>query len=253
MAGREGISVQSQWVRVMKRVTILILVLAISTLAVARDKKPKVKPGPYVFTSKASAQTLKALIVQESLQGGSALDSDSDNELQFRVSRSAQMPLYGQIFMASSACPGMTTKQVWSYTLAERNGMTKVTVQPAWDYPDDYCKTQTNEVPWSKPEEMVAFQAMLDRAPAAVAQIPATKSAAIAATVAVAPAPAPAPAAYRQQDNVRAGLAAQPATHPDTQPSTQPQAVAQDDAARRAQQHQACLDLAKDNPSITCK
>jgi hypothetical protein len=36
------------------------------------------------------------------------------------------------------------------------------------------------------------------------------------------------------------------------------QVVAQDDAARRAQQHQAqqhqaCLDLAKDNPSITCK
>ncbi|MFZ0956883.1 MAG: hypothetical protein WAN60_11115, partial [Candidatus Sulfotelmatobacter sp.] len=160
--------------RVMKKATILILIsisiLAITTLAVARGKKEKVKPGPYVFTSKASAQTVKALIVQASLKDGYALDSDSDSdhELQFRFSRWAQMPLYGQIFMASSACPGMTTKQVWSYTLAESKGLTKVTVQPAWDYPDDYCKVQTNPVPWSKPEEMQAFQAMLDKAPAAV-------------------------------------------------------------------------------------
>lgn len=212
---------------------ILILILAITTLAVARDKKEKAKPGPYVFTTKASAQTVKALIVQESLKDGYALDSDSDHELQFRFSRPAQMPLYGQIFMASNACPGMPTKQVWSYTLAESNGVTKVTVQPAWDFPDDYCKVQTNPVPWSKPEEMVAFQTMLDKAPAAVAQTPATKSAAAAATVVAAPAPTAVASA--------------------AQPATQPQVVAQDDAARRAQQHQACLDLAKDNPSITCK
>src|SRR5271166_2847063 len=136
--------------RVIKSAAILALILAITTLAAARDKKEKAKPGPYVFTTKASAQTVKALIVQESLKDGYAVDTDtnSDRELQFRFSRPAQMPLYGQLFMASSACPGMTTKQVWSYTLAELSGMTKVTVQPAWDYPDDYCKTQTNEVPW---------------------------------------------------------------------------------------------------------
>jgi len=224
--------------RVIKSTTILILMFAVSTLAVARDKKEKAKPGPYVFTTKASAQTVKALIVQESLKDGYALDSDSDadHELQFRFSRWAQMPLYGQLFMASNACPGMTTKQVWSYTLAESNGVTKVTVQPAWDFPDDYCKVQTNPVPWSKPEEMQAFQAMLDKAPAAVAQAPAAKSSAAAATTAAAPAP------------TAMASTAQPAA----------QVVAQDDAARRAQQHQAqqhqaCLDLAKDNPSITCK
>ena len=207
----------------MKRVSILILILAITTLAVARDKKEKTKPGPYVFTTKASAQTLKALIVQESLMDGYALDPDSDHELQFRFSRPAQMPLYGQIFMASSACPGMPTKQVWSYTLAESNGVTKVTVQPAWDFPDDYCNLQTNPVPWSKPEEMLAFQAMLDKAPTAVAPAP-TRTATAPTVAAAAAAPTPAP-----------------------------QVVTQDDAARRAQQHQACLDLSKNNPSITCK
>jgi hypothetical protein len=217
--------------QVIKTATILIVILAITTLALARDKKEKAKPGPYVFTTKAAAQRVKALIVQESLKGGYALDTDtdSDHQLQFRFSRPAQMPLYGQIFMASNACPGMTTKQVWSYTLAESNGVTKVTVQPAWDFPDDYCKVQTNPVPWSKPDEMQAFQAMLDKAPAAAAQTAAPTRAATASTVAAAAGPTA------------------------TASATQPQVVAQDDAERHAQQHQACLDLAKDNPSITCK
>jgi hypothetical protein len=211
----------------MKRVLVLILpilivpilILAMTTVAAAKDKKPKIKPGPYVFTSKASAETVKAIIVRENLKDGYALDSDGP--LQFRFSRPAQMPLYGAIFMASSACPGMTTKQVWSYTLAEVKGATTVTVQPAWDYPDDYCKTQTNPVPWSKPEELIAFQAMLDKAPVAIAQTHAPTGATTAASV----------------------------------PVTQPVAptLAQDDAALRAKQHQACLDLAKDNPSISCK
>jgi hypothetical protein len=227
----------------MKRVLILILpilILVMTTVAAARDKKPKIKPGPYVFTSKAAAQTVKALIVRESLRDGYALDSDGP--LQFRFTRPAQMPLYGAIFMASSACPGMTTKQVWSYTLAELNGMTKVTVQPAWDYPDDYCKTQTNPVPWSKPEEMLAFQAMLDKAPATVTQ--ASKPTAVAGASTAASVPAPAAVASQA-----AGL---PASLPTRQTAQSP-AVVQDDAALRAKQHQACLELAKDNPTITCK
>ena len=73
----------------MKRV--LILILAITTLAAARDKKPKAQPGPYVFTSKASAQTLKVLIVQTNLREGYILDSD--DQFQFRFSKPAQMPV----------------------------------------------------------------------------------------------------------------------------------------------------------------
>ena len=125
----------------MKRV--LILILAITTLAAARDKKSKAQPGPYIFTSKASAQTLKVLIVQANVREGYALDSD--NQSQFRFSKPAQMPIVSALFVASGACTGMTTRKVWSYTLAELNGMTRVTVQPVWEYPDDYCKTQTQE------------------------------------------------------------------------------------------------------------
>jgi len=145
----------------MKRVLILVLVL--TTFAAARDKKPKAQPGPYIFTSKASAQTVKSLIVQENLRGGYALDSDQP--LQFRFSKPSQMPLMDAVFTASDACPGMMTKKVWSYTLEELKGATKVTVQPVWEYPDDYCHLQTQPLIWNLPEEIAAFQTMLDKVP----------------------------------------------------------------------------------------
>ena len=149
----------------MKRV--LIFVLVMTTLAVARDKKPKGPPGPYIFASKASAQAVKAVIVQENLRLGYSLDSDE--KMQFRFSRPEQMPLVESVFVASSACPGTTTKKVWSYALEELNGVTTVTVQPVWEYPDDYCKTQTQGLIWSQRDEIAAFQAMLDRAATATA------------------------------------------------------------------------------------
>jgi hypothetical protein len=176
----------------MKRV--LILILAITTVATARDKKSKAQPGPYVFTSKASAQTLKALIVHANLNEGYILDSD--NPLQFRFSKPAQMPIISALFVASSACTGMTTKKVWSYTLTELNGMTKLTVQPVWEYPDDYCKTQTQELIWSQRDEIAAFQAMLDKAPTASAQKPAPSP--DPASPAVAPASTPESVANHQ-------------------------------------------------------
>jgi hypothetical protein len=146
----------------MKRVLLLTLILAVTTLASARDKKTKAQPGPYIFTSKASALTIKAVIVQENLRLGYSLDSDEP--LQFSFSKPDQMPMIDAVFTASSACTGMTTKKVWSYTLAELNGITRVTVQPVWEYPDDYCKTQTQGLIWSQRQEIEAFQAMLDRA-----------------------------------------------------------------------------------------
>ena len=224
----------------MKRVLILILILILmmTTLAMARDKKTKAQPGPYVFTSKASAQTLKVLIVQANLREGYALDSD--RQFEFRFSRPAQMPLMDAVFVASSACTGMTTKKVWSYSLVELNGMTRVTVQPVWEYPDDYCKTQTRELIWNQPEEIAAFQAMLDKAPAAVAQASATT-----VTPATPVASTPAPVAEQQHENVPVAPAVQTQTAPPNE--------GVEDAARRARQLKACLDLAKDNPSVTCK
>ena len=181
----------------MKRV--LILVLAIATVAAARDKKAKPQPGPYVFASKSSAQTLKVLIVQENLREGYTLDSD--NQFQFRFSMPGQLPFMDSMLTITGICKGMTTRKVWSYSLAELNGTTKIIVQPVWEYPDEDCQMQTREFIWTQPEEIAAFQAMLDKAPTSSAQAP-TSSA---------------------------------------------------DQQQSMKQHAACLELAKDNPSITCK
>jgi hypothetical protein len=194
----------------------LILLLAISTLAAARDKKPKPQPGPYVFTSKASAQTLKTLIVEENLRGGYALDSDK--QLQFRFSMPGQLPLMDSMLTIEGICKGMTTKKVWFYSLVELNGTTKIIVQPVWEYPDEDCQLQTRPFIWGRPEEIAAFQAMLDKAPTSSAQAP-------TATPVVAPPATAAPSA--------------PTSATDQQQSMK--------------QHAACLELAKDNPSVTCK
>jgi hypothetical protein len=223
----------------MKRV--LILMLAVSTLAVARDKKPKAQPGPYVFSSKASAQTLKPLIVQYNLKDGYTLDSDS--QFQLRFSKPAQMPFMGALFSIPSACTGLTTKKVWSYTLVEVNGATTVTVQPVWEYPGDYCHTQTRELIWNQADQIAAFQAMLDKAPTAVAEAPVP----IATPVVPVIASTPAPVVYQQQDTAHIQSASQ------TTSGTVIQEESLGDAARKAKQHQACLALAKDNPSIVCK
>jgi hypothetical protein len=220
----------------MKRTLILILAMTIS--AAARDKKSKAQPGPYLFTSKASAQTLKTLIVQENLALGYTLDSDK--QLQFRFSTPAQMPLVSAVFVASSACPGMATKKAWSYTLTELNGMTQVTVEPVWEYPDDYCQMQTQPLIWSQRDEIAAFQTMLDKASTAKAQVPNPTA------VPVSPSVAPiSTTPVGQHQNMEAT----PQTT--SQPSSQAESSSQ--AMQRAEQHAACLDLAKGNPSITCK
>jgi hypothetical protein len=217
----------------------LILILAMTTLAAARDKKSKAQPGPYLFTSKASAQTLKTLIVQENLALGYTLDSDK--QLQFRFSTPAQMPLVSAVFVASSACPGMTTKKAWSYTLTELNGMTQVTVEPVWEYPDDYCQMQTQPLIWSQRDEIAAFQTMLDKASTAKAQVP--------NPIAVPVSPSVAPISTMTPVGRQQNLETTPPTT--SQPSLQAESSSQ--AMQRAEQHAACLELAKGNPSITCK
>jgi len=193
----------------------LILLLAISTLAAARDKKSRPQPGPYVFTSKASAQTLKGLIVQENLREGYTLDSD--NQFQFRFSMPGQLPFMDSIVTITGICKGITTRKVWSYSLVELNGTTKIIVQPVWEYPDEDCQVQTRQFIWGQPEEIAAFKAMLDKAPASSALAP----------------------------------SATPAASPATAPPSSPTSAT--DQQQSMKQHAACVELAKDNPSITCK
>jgi len=85
--------------------------------------------------------------------------------------------------------------------------------------------------------------------PAAPATAP-TPDAAPAPAAEPTPAPAPAavtPIAYQQQNSAQV----QPAIQTASEPVRAEESLG--DAARRAKQHKACLDLAKDNPSIICK
>jgi hypothetical protein len=96
---------------------------------------------------------------------------------------------------------------------------------------------------WNQADQIAAFQAMLDKAPTAVAEAPVP----IATPVVPVIASTPAPVVYQQQDTAHIQSASQ------TTSGTVIQEESLGDAARKAKQHQACLALAKDNPSIVCK
>jgi hypothetical protein len=122
-----------------------------------------------------------------------------------------------------------STKMVWAYSVNKQRGGSKNQQSMA---------------------EAIAkhFKEFLPKAPAvsetparAVVQAPApTPAPAVAPT----PAPTPTPVAD-QQDNVHVGSATQT-----TQVISQDESLG--DAAHRAKQHKVCLELAKDNSSITC-
>jgi hypothetical protein len=123
-----------------------------------------------------------------------------------------------------------STKMVWAYSVNKQRGGSKNQQSMA---------------------EAIAkhFKEFLPNAPAvsetparAVVQAPApTPAPAVAST----PAPTPTPVADHQQSNVHVGSATQT-----TQVISQHESLG--DTARRAKQHKACLELAKENPSITC-
>jgi hypothetical protein len=124
-----------------------------------------------------------------------------------------------------------STKMVWAYSVNKQRGGSKNQQSMAEAVAKHF-------------KEFLSGAPALAQAPA-VAQAPdPTPAPEVPAT---APTPAPTPVAYQQQGNVHV----EPATQATTQPVFQDDSLG--DAARRAKQHKACLDLAKDNPSIICK
>jgi len=119
-----------------------------------------------------------------------------------------------------------STKMVWAYSVNKQRGGSKNQQSMA---------------------EAVAkhFKEFLPNAPV-IAEVTSPVPAPAPAPAAVAPTPAPSPVAYQQQGNAHV----ESATKTTTQILSQDNSLA--DAARKAKQHKACVDLAKDNPSITC-
>ena len=125
-----------------------------------------------------------------------------------------------------------STKMVWAYSVNKQRGGSK-NQQSMAEAVAKHFKEFLSGAP--------AIAEALAPTPApGVAQAPAQTAA--PAAVATAPAPIPTSVAYQQQNNVHVQSATQ----------TISQDASLGDTARRAKQHKACLDLAKDNPSITC-
>lgn len=131
-----------------------------------------------------------------------------------------------------------STKMVWAYSVNKQRGGSK-NQQSMAEAVAKHFKEFLSGAP-----AIAEAPAPAPTAAPAVAQASASTPA--PAAVAPTPAPAPTPVAYQQQSNV----------HGESATLTRTQTVSQDDsladAARRAKQHKACLELAKDNPSITC-
>lgn len=122
-----------------------------------------------------------------------------------------------------------STRMVWAYSVNKQRGGSKNQQSMA----EAIAKHFKEFLPNAPAVSAVA-------APAPVAQAPAPALA--PAAVAVEPAQPVTPAAYQRPTD--------PAPPTTTQVISQQDSVAE--SARKAKQHRACLDLAKDNPSITC-
>jgi hypothetical protein len=120
-----------------------------------------------------------------------------------------------------------STKMVWAYSVNKQRGGSK------------------NEQSMA---EAIAkhFKEFLPNAPA-ISAVPAAAPTPAPAAVAAEPVAAPAPAPALTQAAYQRPVDPAPQA---TQVISQDNSLA--DAARKAKQHKACLDLAKDNPSITC-
>jgi hypothetical protein len=219
----------------MKKIAVL-LVLFVATLSFTQTSRPTV----YLEPQQGFETYLAAAISKK----GVPVDVVADKNKAVYILRSAPVEVKsestgGKIARCLFAyCAGIedkgnvsvqlieasSTKMVWAYSVNKQRGGSKNQQSMA---------------------EAVAkhFKEFLPNAPAiaevtAPAPVPAPPAAPTTA-------PAPAPVAYQQQGNAHVESATQT-----TQVISRDDSLA--DAARRAKQHKACLELAKDNPSITC-
>jgi hypothetical protein len=215
----------------MKKLPIL-LVLLVATLSLAQSR-----PTVYIEPQQGFETYIAAAIAKK----GVPVDVVTDKAKAIYVLRSAPVEVKsestgGKIARCLFAyCAGIedkgnvsvqlievgSTKMVWAYSVNKQRGGSKNQQSMA----EAVAKHFKEFLPNAPPVSAVA-----------VAQVPAPTP----ATASVEPASTP--AAYQRP--------ADPASPTTTQVIFQPDGVAE--SARKAKQHKACLDLAKDNPSITC-
>lgn len=216
--------------------TAVLLVLFVSSLSLAQSK-----PTVYLEPQQGFETYVAAAIEKK----GVPVDVVTDKTKAVYILRSAPVEVKsestgGKIARCLFAyCAGIEDKGNVSVQLIEV-GSTKI----VWAY--SVNKQKGGSKNQQSMAEAIAkhFKEFLPNAPA-ISAAPAPTPAPAAVTIEPVAAPAPAPvlsqAAYQRP--------ADPAPAA-TQVLSQDNGLG--DAARKAKQHKACLDLAKDNPSITC-
>lgn len=215
----------------------LLLVVSLSSLLFAQTNRPTV----YVEPQQGFETYITAAIAKKGVPVDVVTEkSNSDYILKSAPVEVKSESTGGKIARCLFAyCAGIEDKGNVSVQLVE-TGSTKV----VWAY------SVNKQRGGSKNEQSMAeaiakhFKEFLPTAPA-ISRVPVsaqTVTAASAPAETVAPTVVPTPATYQQPAN-----AASPAT---TQVMSQGDSVA--DSARKAKQRKACLELAKDNPSISC-
>jgi hypothetical protein len=225
----------------MKKIAVL-LVLFVASLSFTQTFRPTVYLEPQ--------QGFETYIAAAIAKKGVPVDVVTDKTRAIYILRSAPVEVKsestgGKIARCLFAyCAGIEDKGSVSVQLIESNSTKMV-----WAY--SVNKQRGGSKNQQSMAEAIAkhFKEFLPNAPAvsetpahAVVQAPApTPAPAVAPT----PATTPTPVADQQQSNVHVGSATQ-----------MTQVISQDessgDTAHRAKQHKACLELAKENPSITC-
>lgn len=221
----------------MKKKTAILLVLFVSSLSLAQSK-----PSVYIEPQQGFEAYIAAAIEKK----GVPVDVVTDKTRAIYILRSAPVEVKsestgGKIARCLFAyCAGIEDKGNVSVQLIEV-GSTKI----IWAY--SVNKQKGGSKNQQSMAEAIAkhFKEFLPNAPA-LSAVPAAAPTPAPAAVTAEPAAAPAPAAALTQAAYQ--RPADPA--PATQILSQDNSLA--DAARKAKQHKACLELAKDNPSIAC-
>jgi hypothetical protein len=218
--------------------TAILLVLFVASLSLAQSK-----PTVYLEPQQGFETYIAAAIEKK----GVPVDVVTDKTKAIYILRSAPVEVKsestgGKIARCLFAnCIGIEDKGNVSVQLIEV-GSTKI----VWAY--SVNKQRSGSKNQQSMAEAIAkhFKEFLPSAPA-ISAVPPVAPTPAPAAVAVEPVAAPAPAPALTQAAYQRPADPAPAT---TQVLSQDNSLA--DAARKAKQHKACLDLAKDNPSITC-
>jgi len=131
-----------------KAMVVMLFVICIvgPSMAAKKPKKPKDPRfyGPFTFTSQQNPDNVRTMLVQRYTSAGYTLEGDSRYQLQFSIV--APPPFLTELFSVPTACSGLQSKRIYTYTLLQSGSGTSITLQMQAEYPGDYCRMQVQNL-----------------------------------------------------------------------------------------------------------